>query len=303
MGDDYDPSVRGDTPRPMPDANPLDCEGHGSHVAGTTAGLGVTKAGATYTGGYATRHRPRHPGHRPRASRPAPSLYALKVFGCEGDTSVVGQALDWAADPNGDGDLSDHLDVVNMSLGSSYGSPDDPDAVASNNLAALGTVVVASIGNSGDVYEVGGSPGNATRVLAVAASDDGDDVVDGLKVDSPAGIEPADTVDGTQDNVFGGAEVGRLRLGHQARPDQHRRRHHRRLEPAAVGDTNNTDGCSTLSTADAAQGGRQDRHDQVVRRQRPPLRLGRTFGCGQGRRRGRRHLRQRRQLLLGRRDR
>ena len=90
-----------------------------------------------------------------------------------------------------------------MSLGVRYGSPDDPDAVASNNLAALGTVVVASIGNSGDVYEVGGSPGNATRVLAVAASDDRDSVVDGLKVDSPAGIEPANTVDGTQDNVFG----------------------------------------------------------------------------------------------------
>ena len=58
-----------------------------------------------------------------------------------------------------------------MSLGSSYGSPEDPDAVAANNLAALGTVVVASMGNSGDVYEVGGSPGDAPRVLAVAASD------------------------------------------------------------------------------------------------------------------------------------
>ena len=26
-------------------------------------------------------------------------------------------ALDWALDPNGDGDFSDHLDIINMSLG------------------------------------------------------------------------------------------------------------------------------------------------------------------------------------------
>lgn len=199
-GDAYNPGEGVTTP--VPDPNPLDCEGHGSHVSGTVAGLGVTKAGDTYTGGYDVDIDPATLAVGPGVA-PGASLYALKVFGCDGDTSVVGEALDWAADPNGDGDLSDRLDVVNMSLGSSYGSPDDPDAVASNNLAALGTVVVASIGNSGDVYEVGGSPGNATRVLAVAASDDRDSVVDGLKVDSPAGIEPANTVDGTQDNVFG----------------------------------------------------------------------------------------------------
>src|SRR5207249_6127098 len=33
---------------PMPDPNPLDCNGHGSHVAGTAAGFGVTSGGATY---------------------------------------------------------------------------------------------------------------------------------------------------------------------------------------------------------------------------------------------------------------
>ena len=166
------------------------------------------------------------------------------MFGCEGDTSVVGQALDWAADPNGDGDLSDRLDVVNMSLGSSYGSPDDPDSVASNNLAALGTVVVASMGNSGDVYEVGGAPGNATRVLAVAASDDGDDVVDGLKVDSPAGIEPADTVDGEQDNVFAALKSVAYDWTDRARPDQHRRR-----RPSATGARPPLDADATTPTA------------------------------------------------------
>jgi subtilisin family serine protease len=252
-GDDYNADPDSDTfdPVPQPDANPLDCNGHGSHVAGTTAGLGVASDGSTWSGGYTKDIDPGAleigPGVAPEAS-----LYALKVFGCDGSTNVVGQALDWAADPNGDGDLSDHLDVVNMSLGSSYGSPQDPDAVAANNLAALGTVVVASMGNSGDVYEVGGSPGNAPRVLAVAASDDGNDVVDGLEVDSPAGIEPADTVDGTQDNVFGALKSGDYDwVGKPGVSD---------TAVATVGDwstaasaTNNTDGCDPYSTADAAR--------------------------------------------------
>jgi subtilisin family serine protease len=247
-GDAYD----GDDPTsvPAPDANPLDCNGHGSHVAGTTAGIGVAADGTTWTGGYSSDIDPAAldigPGVAPEAS-----LYALKVFGCDGSTNVVGQALDWAADPNGDGDLTDHLDVVNMSLGSSYGSPQDPDAVAANNLAALGTVVVASIGNSGDVYEVGGSPGNAPRVLAVAASDDGNDVVDGLKVDSPAGIEPDDTVDGEPDNVF--ASLKSVAYDWVDKPGV------TNTPVVAVGDwskpaanDNNTDGCSAYSDADKA---------------------------------------------------
>ncbi|WP_270888661.1 S8 family serine peptidase [Pedococcus sp. 5OH_020] len=248
-GDAYNPSEGNAVP--VPDANPIDCEGHGSHVSGTAAGLGVNAGGTTYTGGYSSDIDPASLSIGPGVA-PGASLYALKVFGCEGDTSILGQALDWAADPNGDGDLSDRLDVVNMSLGSSYGSPDDPDAVASNNLAALGTVVVASIGNSGDVYDVGGSPGNATRVLAVAASDDGNDVVDGLKVDSPAGIEPANTVDAKQDNVF--AALRSAAYDWENGPGL------TNTEVVTLGDwsvdastANNTDGCSAFSTADAAK--------------------------------------------------
>ena len=54
VGDAYDASAPAGSPKlvPHPDPNPLDCNGHGSHVSGTAAGFGVLSTGATYTGGY-----------------------------------------------------------------------------------------------------------------------------------------------------------------------------------------------------------------------------------------------------------
>ena len=53
VGDTYDPGS--DTPAntiPHPDPDPLDCNGHGSHVSGTAAGAGVAADGTTYQGPY-----------------------------------------------------------------------------------------------------------------------------------------------------------------------------------------------------------------------------------------------------------
>ncbi len=191
VGDDYDPDPAAAhyQPEPHPDDNPLDCaaNGHGTHVAGTAAGYGVTADGGTYRGPY-------RPGLDPAGFRVAPGaapgarLYAIKVFGCEGSTDQLAAALDLAADPDGDGDPSDRLDVVNLSLGSPYGRPGDADALAADRLAALGTVVVAAAGNEGDVYGVGGSPGTAARVLTAAASVDPHGDADGVTVLAPAAL-------------------------------------------------------------------------------------------------------------------
>ena len=121
------------------------------------------------------------PGMAPKAS-----LYALKVFGCEGSTNAVIPALDWSLDPNGDGDFSDHLDIVNLSLGSDYGVVDDPENAVIDELAANGVLPVMSAGNNGDLTDTGGSPGNAIRSLAVASSVDEYQLRDGLKVNTPA---------------------------------------------------------------------------------------------------------------------
>ena len=50
-GDDYDadPQDPGFDPTPAPDNNPLDCNSHGTHVAGIIAGYGENQDGSTYT--------------------------------------------------------------------------------------------------------------------------------------------------------------------------------------------------------------------------------------------------------------
>ena len=128
--------------------------------------------------------RPLHLGHavqlaadrpRCRAGRQAVRAAGLRLL--RRHQRGRRQALDWAADPNGDGNFSDHLDVVNMSLGTDYASPDDPDALAADELSLLGTTVVAAAGNGGDLQDIVGSPGSGNRVISVAASQDAADGV------------------------------------------------------------------------------------------------------------------------------
>src|SRR5258706_10499873 len=166
VGDDYDASAPEKSPKliPHPDPNPLDCNGHGSHVAGTAAGSGITSAGATYTGPYnaATLATPANFSVGPGVA-PTADLYAVRVFGCQGSTDVVVDAIDWAVDND--------MDVINMSLGSPFGTKDDPSAVASTNAARAGVVVVASAGNSGFHPYITGSPATAEGAISVAAND------------------------------------------------------------------------------------------------------------------------------------
>jgi subtilisin family serine protease len=189
-GDAYNASAPAGSPAltPQPDPNPMDCNGHGSHVSGTAAGNGVNADGTGFMGSYATLTNTSAmrvgPGVAPEAS-----IYGLRVFGCAGSTAVTAAAINWATDPNRDGNPADHLDVINMSLGSAYGTPDDPSAAASDNAAALGVQVVTSAGNSGDSYYVSGSPGSAVRAIATASSLDAAERADAIIVNAPMAIQ------------------------------------------------------------------------------------------------------------------
>ncbi|GAA3892577.1 S8 family serine peptidase [Saccharothrix violaceirubra] len=182
VGDDYDADDP-DHATPVPDPNPMDCFGHGTHVAGTAAGYGVETDGSTFRGD----HRMLTPEHLDRmrvgpGTAPAAEIYALKVFGCTGSTNLTAEAMDWSLDPNGDGDFSDHLDVVNLSLGTDFGGQDDPDSLFVRKLVRNGVLVVAAAGNGGDFYDAGGAPGNTPEALTVANTRDAHVLLDGLGV-------------------------------------------------------------------------------------------------------------------------
>jgi subtilisin family serine protease len=169
VGDDYnaDPDSDDYQPVPHPDPNPLDCNGHGSHVAGSAAGSGVLADGTAYTGAYnattiADNDWRIGPGVAPKAD-----IYGVRVFGCDGSTDVTVDAIEWS--------VANDMDVINMSLGSSFGSKDDPSAVASTNAAKAGVIVVTSAGNSGPNQYITGSPGTAEGAISTAAVDSSPD--------------------------------------------------------------------------------------------------------------------------------
>jgi minor extracellular serine protease Vpr len=170
VGDAYDPeaTLPDGSPdvakrTPKPDPNPLDCNGHGSHVAGTSAGSGVLSDGTTYHGAYNANTVSGNSWNIGPGVAPKADLYAVRVFGCTGATDVVVDAIEWAVDHD--------MDVINMSLGSPFGSKDDPSAVASTNAARAGVVVIASAGNSGASQYIDGSPATADGAVSVAAND------------------------------------------------------------------------------------------------------------------------------------
>ena len=129
-----------------PDPDPIDFEGHGTHVADIIAGQNGVAPGA--------------------------SLIAVKVCSaisssCSGIALI--QGMDFAVDPNGDGKTKDAVDVINMSLGSNYGQPFDDDlSLAVENATALGVLTVASAGNSADKPYITGTPSATPSALSVA---------------------------------------------------------------------------------------------------------------------------------------
>ena len=163
VGDKYDassadPSIN----TPQPDANPLDCDSHGTHTASTIAGFGELENGSTYHGSYTSSIDESKfkigPGVAPNAT-----LYIYKVFGCNGSTDVVTEAINRA--------VQDGADVISMSLGSDFGTSNTPDAVAADNASRAGVVVVASSGNEGTSAYMTGTPASSSRTISVAAID------------------------------------------------------------------------------------------------------------------------------------
>jgi len=128
---------------PVPDDDPDDCHGHGTHVAGIIGANGVMVGVA-----------------------PDVTFGAYRVFGCTGYTwgDIMIAAMEMA--------LADGMDILNMSIGAAFTWPQYPTAVAATRLVNKGMVVVASIGNEGSygLYSAG-APGLGEKVIGVASYD------------------------------------------------------------------------------------------------------------------------------------
>lgn len=142
------------------DYDPLDDNGHGTHVAATAAGNGPIKGVA-----------------------PGAILYAYKVLNATGSGNFAGiiSGIEKSADPNQDGNTEDHVDIISMSLGGS-GDQNSPMSFAVDTATSLGILTVAAAGNRGDnpyisdtgpagwVYQTISAPGTARTALTVGAT-------------------------------------------------------------------------------------------------------------------------------------
>jgi len=117
-----------------------DDNGHGSHVAGIVAALN-NSIGVVGVG-------------------PAIDLYAIKVLGASGSgyLSDVIEGLDWA--------ITNHMQVVNLSLGTGSNIQSFHDAIMAVKTA--GIVIVAAAGNSGGAVSY---PAAYPEAIAVSATD------------------------------------------------------------------------------------------------------------------------------------
>ena len=130
----------------MPDHDPVDLAGHGTAVA-----------------------------HAVRAVAPGAQLVAVKICSTEGSSTCPDFAfvrgLEYILDPNQDGNLDDKVDIVNVSLGSMYSSSYySALAKATEEVFALGVLVVLSAGNQGNLpFVLGGAPASP-NALTVGAT-------------------------------------------------------------------------------------------------------------------------------------
>ncbi len=132
-----------------PDPNPIAkavTGSHGTHVADIIAG-------AT--------------GIAPHAKIVSVKVCSAISTACSNEATIEG--LDFVAQWNLDpANASRKIDVVNMSLGASYGTEQDPVAAAAENLVHAGVVVAIAAGNSGNLPYVVSTGSIAPGAISVA---------------------------------------------------------------------------------------------------------------------------------------
>nr|CEG04950.1 unnamed protein product [Fusarium clavum] len=141
VGDDYDGSNEA-----KPDNDPMDCAGHGTHVAGI---LAAQKNSMGFTG-----------------AAPGIELGAYRAFGCNGESEndILIAAFNQA--------YEDGADIISASIGGPSGWSEEPWAVAVSRIVENGVPCLLAAGNSGDSgLFYASTAGNGKRVSAVGSFD------------------------------------------------------------------------------------------------------------------------------------
>ena len=153
------------------DPNPIDFQGHGTHVADIIAGRSLDGT---------------HKGVAPGAKLIAIRVCSAVATSCNGVAILKG--IDYAIDPNGDGDPSDAVDVMNLSLGSAYGQAEDDSTLALSEAVALGVTVAVAAGNDANKPYIVSAASISPAVISVAQTAVPSASLYGLKVNAPAAV-------------------------------------------------------------------------------------------------------------------
>ncbi|KAJ3522214.1 hypothetical protein NMY22_g11986 [Coprinellus aureogranulatus] len=140
VGDDYTGNNQ-----PVPDPDPLDCEGHGTHVAGIVGANPDNEFGIV-------------------GSAPNATLFAYRVFGCEGqvDEDVLVEAFIRAHEEGND--------IITVSIGQPDGWAASTTSVVASRIASAGRIVTISAGNeAADGSWYASSPASGIDVIAIAS--------------------------------------------------------------------------------------------------------------------------------------
>ncbi len=154
-----------------------DLTGHGTHVAGTAAAECNNNEGIAGVACEASLVSLKVCFKYENPNNPFDPLNGAGVC----PVSSVADAIVHSADPNGDGDMTDHFDVVNMSFGTDIvqngvwqgllgHSPTEEAAI--NMAYNAGVVLVAAAGNDGVSQQF--YPAGYPNVIAVGATDEDD---------------------------------------------------------------------------------------------------------------------------------
>lgn len=148
-GDDPYETTPLDRPANRPELDPKTNEPfnteHGTHVAGIIAAQGKNPYGI-------------------KGLAPDVEIYAYRVLGAYGSGSNSGviKGIDTA--------VAEHMDIINLSLGSPTNSQVASDAIAINNAVLAGTIACVATGNDGPNRGTIGSPSTAAFAISVGNS-------------------------------------------------------------------------------------------------------------------------------------